>query len=127
MGATEDSGAALEAMRLTGMRGVVYREVFGPAPGQAGPALQKLRGKVDEMRMRETELVRVGVSPHAPYTVSDELFEATAQYALDESLPLAVHAGEAEVERLLVTAGQGVFAAGLRTRGIGGGGSGPAC
>jgi cytosine/adenosine deaminase-related metal-dependent hydrolase len=118
MGATEDSGAALEAMRLTGMRGIVYREVFGPAPGQAGRALQKLRGKVDEMRMRETELVRVGVSPHAPYTVSDELFEATARYALDESLPLAVHAGEAEVERLLVTAGQGVFAAGLRTRGI---------
>jgi cytosine/adenosine deaminase-related metal-dependent hydrolase len=118
MGATEDSGAALEAMRDAGMRGVVYREVFGPDPGQAGPALQKLRAKVDAMRLQETELVRVGVSPHAPYTVSDALFEATARYALDESLPLAVHAGEAEVERLLVTAGAGVFAAGLRTRGI---------
>jgi cytosine/adenosine deaminase-related metal-dependent hydrolase len=118
MGATEDSGAALEALREAGMRGVVYREVFGPAPDQAAAALAKLRAKVDAMWDRATDLVRVGVSPHAPYTVSDELFRLVAQYALAEGLPVAVHAAEAEVEAQLVAEGAGPFAAGLRTRGI---------
>ncbi|HSJ06895.1 MAG TPA: amidohydrolase family protein [Longimicrobiales bacterium] len=118
IGATEDSGAALEAMRETGLRGIVYREVFGPAPAQAEPAMARLRERVDAMRRRTTDLVGVGISPHAPYTVSDELFALAAGYAADEGLPVAVHAAEAEVEAQLVTAGAGPFAAGLRTRGI---------
>jgi cytosine/adenosine deaminase-related metal-dependent hydrolase len=118
MGATEDSGAALQAMRETGMRGVVYREVFAPAPEHAHTALQALRAKVDGMRELETDLVRVGVSPHAPYTVSDELFRLIAAYATTESLPVAVHTAESEAEQSLVARGDGPFAAGLRTRGI---------
>jgi cytosine/adenosine deaminase-related metal-dependent hydrolase len=118
IGATEDSGAALDAMRDTGMRGIVYREVFAPAPVNAGDALLSLSRKVEAMRARETDLVRVGASPHAPYTVSDELFRLVAAWSRAEGVPLATHAAEAEVEMLLVTAGAGPFAAGLRTRGI---------
>jgi cytosine/adenosine deaminase-related metal-dependent hydrolase len=118
LGATEDSGAALDAMRETGLRGVVYREAFAPAPEQAGDALATLRRKVEDMRRRETDLVRVGASPHAPYTVSDELFRLVAAWAATDGVPLATHAAEAEVEALLVSAGAGPFAAGLRTRGI---------
>jgi cytosine/adenosine deaminase-related metal-dependent hydrolase len=118
MGATEDSGAALDALREAGLRGVVYREVFGPAPASAAAALQELRAKVADMRARETDLVRSGISPHAPYTVSDELFRLAAAWAITENLPMAVHAAEAEVEQMLVTSGTGPFAAGLRTRGI---------
>jgi cytosine/adenosine deaminase-related metal-dependent hydrolase len=118
MGATEDSGAALDAMLEIGVRGTVYREVFGPAPAHAAPALDRLRTRVDAMRQRETDMVRVGVSPHAPYTVSDDLFRMTADYARAEGLPLAVHTAEAEAEHQLVTSGTGPFAAGLRTRGI---------
>ena len=44
---TEDSGASLDAMREAGLRGIVYREVFGPAPRQAQPALQDLLQKVE--------------------------------------------------------------------------------
>jgi cytosine/adenosine deaminase-related metal-dependent hydrolase len=118
LGATEDSGAAVDAMREAGMRGIVYREVFGPAPSQARESLQTLRSSVAAMRAAATDLVGVGVSPHAPYTVSDELFSLVADLALTEALPLAVHTAEAEVETQLVTDGAGPFAAGLRTRGI---------
>jgi cytosine/adenosine deaminase-related metal-dependent hydrolase len=118
LAATEDSGAALSALRETGLRGIVYREVFGPAPAQAGAALTRLRERVAAMRALETDLVRVGVSPHAPYTVSDDLFRMTAAWAAAEALPIAVHAGESEAEALLVRHGAGPFAAGLRTRGI---------
>jgi len=41
-----------------------------------------------------------------------------ASYASRESLPMAVHIAESEAERELVERGDGVFAAGLRQRGI---------
>ncbi|HEX6939164.1 MAG TPA: amidohydrolase family protein [Longimicrobiales bacterium] len=116
--ATEDSGAALDALIEAGMRGIVYQEVFGPAPEQAEDSLAGLARKIEAMRARENDRVRVGVSPHAPYTVSDALFRATAEYALAEGLPVAVHAAEAEAEALLVGEGGGPFAEGLRARAI---------
>ena len=118
IGATEDSAAALDALLGAGMRGVVYREVFGPDPRQAGEALAALRERIAAMRDRESDLVAVGVSPHAPYSVSDRLFEEVAGYARAESLPVAVHAAESAAEDALVRDGEGAFAEGLRRRGI---------
>jgi cytosine/adenosine deaminase-related metal-dependent hydrolase len=92
--------------------------VFGPDPAIAGTALADLRVKVEQMRAKETPLVRAGVSPHAPYTVSDELFAATAGYARTANLPIAIHVAESEMEAQLVTDGTGSFADGLRARGI---------
>jgi cytosine/adenosine deaminase-related metal-dependent hydrolase len=115
---TCDSGVAFDAMLEAGVRGIMYQEVFGPDPAQCAKSLEELKAKVIALRTRETPLVRVGVSPHAPYTVSDPLYRAVADYALSEKLPVAVHIAESEVERQLVERGEGVFAEGLRRRGI---------
>lgn len=115
---TCDSGVAFDAMLEAGVRGVMYQEVFGPDPAECDRALAGLRDKVDELRPRQTPLVRVGVSPHAPYTVSDALYAAVARYATDEGLPVAVHIAESEVERALVERGEGIFADGQRKRGL---------
>jgi cytosine/adenosine deaminase-related metal-dependent hydrolase len=115
---TCDSGAAFDAMIEAGVRGIMYQEVFGPDPAQCATSLSELRAKVDALRARQTSLVRIGVSPHAPYTVSDPLYAAIADYASRESLPVAVHIAESQAERELVERGNGVFAAGLRKRGI---------
>jgi 5-methylthioadenosine/S-adenosylhomocysteine deaminase len=116
--ATEMSAAGFGALRQAGMRGLVYREVFGPGPEQCEASMSELRGAVEALRAEESDLVRVGVSPHAPYTVSDALFRAVAEYALAERLPVAIHASESVAERDLVTRGAGDFAPGLRARGI---------
>lgn len=118
MAATESSAAAVRALREAGMRGIVYREVFGPDPDCAAESMRELRTAVDQLRGQETEQVRIGISPHAPYTVSDPLFAAAAEYALEEDLPLAVHVAESSVEQELVLRGEGDFAPGLRARGI---------
>lgn len=115
---TGDSSAPFDALRELGARGIAYREVFGPAPEQAAESLAGLRAKVEAMRVHETPLVRVGVSPHAPYSVSDALFQAVATYAAAERLPMAVHIAEGEDESRLVEQGQGPFADFLRERGI---------
>lgn len=116
--ATESSAASFGALRDAGMRGLVYREVFGPDPAACDLAMADLRDCVDRLRRDETGLVRLGISPHAPYTVSDALFTAAARYACSEGLPMAIHAGESVPERDLVTRGEGDFAPGLRARGI---------
>ena len=118
MGATEDSGAAVIALRDAKMRGTVYLEAFGPAPDQAEASMTMLIDKVEHFRALASDRITIGVSPHAPYTVSDPLYRAVAQYARGEDLPVAVHAAEAEAEELLLREGLGPFAAGLRSRGI---------
>ena len=115
---TCDSGVAFDAMRECGVRGVMFQEVFGPDPAQCAASLAELRGKIDRLRPLETPLVRVGVSPHAPYTVSDALYRAVAAYARAEGLPVAVHIAESDAEEQLVVSAAGAFADGLRGRGI---------
>jgi 5-methylthioadenosine/S-adenosylhomocysteine deaminase len=115
---TCDSGVAFHAMRARGVRGIMYQEVFGPDPVQCEGSMAGLREKVACLRPQETPLVRVGVSPHAPYTVSDDLFLAVGEYAREESLPMAIHIAESELEQQLVVHGAGAFADGLRGRGI---------
>lgn len=112
------SGVAHEALRTLGARGAVYQEVFGPDPSQCRASLAGLRENVDALRRDDSALVRTGVSPHAPYTVSDELFAATADYARAEELRLAVHIAESHDEWRMVAEGEGEFARGWRERGI---------
>jgi len=108
----------LKALRETGLRGVVYQESFGPDPELAGENLARLRDQVAEARMLETNLQRIGVSPHAPYTVSGPQLEMISRLAIDEKLPLMMHAAESQFETLFMRKGTGPFADGLRKRGI---------
>jgi cytosine/adenosine deaminase-related metal-dependent hydrolase len=62
--------------------------------------------------------VRLGVSPHAPYTVSGPLYAATATWARTEALPIAVHLAESSDESRLLAGGDGAFADAWRARAI---------
>lgn len=117
-GDTADNDAALEALLALGARGIAFREVFGPDPAVCEAELGKLRAAVEAMRARETPLVRVGVSPHAPYSVSDALFRAVGEYAAAAGLPIAVHIAESAVEDDLVIRGAGPYASYLAGRGV---------
>jgi 5-methylthioadenosine/S-adenosylhomocysteine deaminase len=116
--ATESSAAGVYAFRESGLRGVVYQEVFGPYPAQVSDSMSELEARLAQLLPLETELVRVGISPHAPYTVSDDLYRAATRLALERKLPMAVHIAESRAESELVARGEGDFAPGLRARGI---------
>jgi cytosine/adenosine deaminase-related metal-dependent hydrolase len=116
---TSESGVVHAAIRDMGVRGVMYLEVFGPQPEKAQPAMAEWRERASAIRNSDTSLVRTGISPHAPYSVSDDLFAAAAQVAIEENLPIAVHAAESDAEQRLVTEASGDFADALRARGIG--------
>ncbi len=115
---TAPVAASFDAMGELGVRGIAYQEVFGPDPAVAAAAVAELGARVAALRARTTRLVGVGVSPHAPYSVSDDLYRATAHYARRERLPIATHIAEGGDESALVAEGNGPFAAFLRSRGI---------
>jgi cytosine/adenosine deaminase-related metal-dependent hydrolase len=120
IGDTCDSGAALDALLEAGMRGIVFQEVFGPDVAQAPDSMRKLSDKVDALQRRAgvDGRVRAGISPHAPYTVSGELFRRATAFAIERGLPVAIHAAESEDEERFVRDGEGPFAEGLARRGI---------
>ncbi len=115
---TCSSGVAMQAMRDAGVRGIMYQEVFGPDPSHAEIAMRELEDRVEALRLDQTELVSFGVSPHAPYTVSDPLYDAAARFANSRKLPLAMHIAESQPEFDLVTRGTGDFAERWQRRGI---------
>ncbi|HYX30838.1 MAG TPA: amidohydrolase family protein [Pyrinomonadaceae bacterium] len=109
---------SMRALREIGLRGIVYQESFGPDPRVAAENVAKLRVQLDGLRETQTNLVRAGVSPHAPYTVSSPQLEMISRLAIDEDLPLMMHAAESQAEQKFVEKGTGPFAEGLKARGI---------
>lgn len=115
---TGDSGAVIEALAEAGGSGIAYHEVFGPHPDQAEPALSAALRRLDELRRFAGPRVRLGISPHAPYSVSGALFAGVASLARALELPLAVHIAESRDETLLLQDHSGGFAGQWRERGI---------
>jgi 5-methylthioadenosine/S-adenosylhomocysteine deaminase len=110
LGEVMDLGTAWPAMREFGLQGIAYQEVFGPAENQVEEAVTELIAKIDAYRDDETDTLRVGVSPHAPYTVSAKLYEAVNWYAEQDNLRMATHIAESEDEGMFVRQGAGIFA-----------------
>ena len=115
---TGSTGAPLAALARLGGRGIYYQEVFGPYPATCATSLGELTAALARLGSLASRLVRLGVSPHAPYTVSEQLYVAVADLARREELPIAVHLAESREETALVRDGAGAFAEALRARGI---------
>jgi 5-methylthioadenosine/S-adenosylhomocysteine deaminase len=116
--ASDAAFESMSALRTVGLRGIVFQESFGPDPRLALENFAKLQAKVTRLREQETALVKCGVSPHAPYTVCGPQLEMIAQFAIDEELPVMMHAAETLMEVALLSEGRGAFAEGLKNRGI---------
>ncbi len=115
---TGDTGAAMLALYELGGSGIAYQEVFGPDPGDLQKSLYGLKAGIERKRALSGERVRLGVSPHAPYTVSGPLFVRVSAWARETGLPLAVHIAESRAESEFVTGNSGRFAEAWRERGI---------
>src|SRR3989441_12408140 len=115
---TGSTGAGMRALHDLGGRGIVYQEVFGPDPAQCSASMQELEKAILQLRRLATAQLSVGVSPHAPYTVSAPLYEAVAAFGRRARLPIALHVAESKEETAFVRDGDGPFADALRSRGI---------
>lgn len=93
------AGAAATACADLGLRAVVHLEVFGDADAveeRFEPMRDRLEGTLPDR-------VAIGVSPHAPYTCTMELYEACAALGL----PITTHLSESAHEAAYVNDGSG--------------------
>ncbi len=102
--------AGLNGLKRAGLRGIVFQETeFSPDNRTAERDLSDLVKKFELLRADETELVRVGLSPHSPYTVGSRLFEMIAQMSIIDRIPITIHAAESANETELMMHGTGFF------------------
>ena len=94
------SGAAATACADLGLRATIYLEVFGEDETPIRERFEPMRERLENLR---SDLVRIGVSPHAPYTCTIDLYRACAE--LD--LPVATHLAESASETEFLRAGTG--------------------
>ena len=94
------AGAAAPACAELGLRAIVYLEVFGRDPDEA---LAQYREKLEYVRPTLSDRVTVGVSPHAPYSCTTEVYEA----ALSLGVPVMTHFNESQDELDWLLRGEG--------------------
>lgn len=87
---------------------VAFRELIGLLPERADEQLEIARQHITACR-ESVDLNRVtpAVSPHAPYSVSPELFHKSVELADHENVPLCVHLAETRAELQLLRDGTG--------------------
>ncbi len=96
------TGAGADACAEVGLRAIVYLEVFGESAGEIDAQFEPKRRRVEPAL---SDRVRLGVSPHAPYSVSAELYRACL--ALD--LPVSTHLAESSAEQEWLRSGGGAW------------------
>jgi cytosine/adenosine deaminase-related metal-dependent hydrolase len=96
------SGAAAVAIDELGLRGIAYLEVFGAEPADALEQFEELRSRA---AVHFNDRVLLGVSPHAPYSISPAVYRACTELGL----PLATHISESESEVRYLLDGGGAW------------------
>jgi 5-methylthioadenosine/S-adenosylhomocysteine deaminase len=96
------SGAAAPAAAAAGLRAIVYLEVFGSDPGAAAERFEGMCAAIEP-----SPLVRLGVSPHAPYSVSLEVYA----WCLSLGVPVGTHLAESANENEWLEHGTGPLSA----------------
>ena len=87
-----DIDSTCSTQRLVGspLRGVAFREWIGPTRARAIEALARIRPAPEQAAAR----IRVGVSPHAPYSVAKDALSA----ARELDVPIQMHVAETAAE-----------------------------
>jgi len=98
------SGAAATACDALGLRAIVYLEVFGQDASVLSERFERLRELISHAL---SDRVLLGISPHAPYTCTLELYRACAELGL----PTATHLAESDAETEFLKTGKGSWQA----------------
>ncbi len=94
----------------------LFRELIGLSPPRVAAVLAMAREALQAGP--SSGRIRVGLSPHAPYTVQPELLRGAVELAREFGCPLAIHVAESREEIELLRDARGPFIELLQRRGV---------
>ncbi len=103
---------SFSVLKRSPLRKVVYQEIIDLNPDCANEVLKATQSKLSVIE--EDGLLSVGLSPHAPYSVSKELYQAIAQFVQKTNMPVCTHIAETQDEIEFLAKGTGNFVILLR-------------
>ena len=106
VGDISNSLASVDAIATSGLHGLVFHELLG-FKERDGRVVEASHLAREQARARG---VRVSLAPHAPYSVSPELFQAIRKAVDESALPItSVHLGESPEEVEMLALGTGAW------------------
>lgn len=84
----------LQSALKNNFRGVFYYEVFGLFNQIQILGIWKYKREIEKAKQLANEVTRVGISPHAPYTVTPAVLRFVSSYAKQSKLPVTMHVSE---------------------------------
>jgi 5-methylthioadenosine/S-adenosylhomocysteine deaminase len=109
IGDIANSGYSVEPLLASGLSGIVYLEVIGSVREWGLASFERVRDLLERHRPHERNGMRLGISPHAPYSTHPDAFHKVVDYALKEDLPVCVHLAESPYEDQALNEGTGPF------------------
>ena len=113
-----NTGSVIAALDELDASGIAHHEAFDMHTEDTGTVMRRFSGELDRLASHAAGRVTLGVSPHAPYTVSGPLYRAVSDLARAHGAPIGVHVAEPPDESALLRDFTGIFAEALRARGV---------
>jgi cytosine/adenosine deaminase-related metal-dependent hydrolase len=107
LGDISASGITWEVLKTEKLRKVVFEEVISLLPEKVNETLSALKSRLENAQ--PDGFLSSGVSPHAPYSVSPELYRAVADLVRHRNVRLATHVAETRQELEFLEHGSGEF------------------
>lgn len=85
------TGAATAALAASPIRAVAFIELISGARDDPGDAASLIRAVETAKRLHLSDKLRIGVSPHAPYTVTPGDMQQAFDFAANQSIPATIH------------------------------------
>ncbi len=101
------TGRSIAPLLASGLGGVVYLEIAGASFDEAQASFARARRLLDTHRGQERNGLRLGLSPHAPYSVHPGVLAEVAAFCRREDLPVCIHVAESPAEVQALTTGAG--------------------
>lgn len=113
-----NTGSVIAALDHLGASGIAHHEAFDMHTMETAVVMKQFSRDLNRLARHSTGRVQIGVSPHAPYTVSGALYRAVSDLARAHGVPIGVHVAEPADESALLRDFTGIFAEALRARGV---------
>lgn len=108
------SGRSVAPLMAAGLRGIIFQEILGPHPEQAMERLDAAEKAIQSLQLQtDGSLLSVGLSPHAPYSLSEPLLLRCAELLRRRNLPATIHLAESPEEVAYIGLGLGPIASEL--------------